>query len=49
MNEINIIYRDIKPENILIKYLYNKKEDFNIKLTNYELCRELYSTTINLT
>ena len=44
MNESNITHRDIKPENILIKYVDEKKEDFNIKLSDYGLCRELKFT-----
>ena len=48
MNQSNIIHRDIKPENILIKYLDEKKEDFNIKLTDYGLCRDLKSTKKSL-
>jgi len=49
MNESNITHRDIKPENILIKYIDEKKEDFNIKLCDFGLCKEIKSTKINLT
>ena len=49
MNESNITHRDIKPENILIKFLDEKKEDFNIKLSDYGTGKELNSTKSNLT
>ena len=49
MNESNITHRDIKPENILIKFLDEKKEDFNIKLSDYGAGKELNSTKSNLT
>ena len=49
MNEMEITHRDIKPENILIKYIDEKKEDFNIKLCDFGLCKEIKSTKIDLT
>ena len=49
MNEMKIIHRDIKPENILIKYIDKNKEDFNIKLCDFGLYKEIKSTKIDLT
>ncbi len=35
MLEINYIHRDLKPQNILIKYTDNNNLNFNIKLTDF--------------
>ena len=37
----SIVHRDIKLQNILIKYLDEKKEDFIVKLTDYGISKEI--------
>ena len=41
MNDNNLVHRDIKPDNILIKYIDSSKTKFIPKLTGYMLSREL--------
>jgi serine/threonine protein kinase len=43
-DELNIIHKDIKPENILIKYKDEKNNLFDIKLNDYGLSKELSKT-----
>ena len=45
MNEKNIIHRDLKLENILIKY--NNNENFDIKITDYGSSKKLKSLSRN--
>ena len=42
MKENNIIHRNLKLENILIKYNDNKK-DYTVKLTDYDVSKRLFS------
>ena len=42
MNENNIIHRDIKLDNILIKY--NSNKDYIVKLTDYGISKQLINT-----
>jgi len=44
MLEINYIHRDLKPENILIKYTDNDKLNFDIKLTDFGLSKNINSS-----
>ena len=46
MQKNNIIHRDIKLENILIKYINKSKNEFNVKLCDFGLSREI-KTNIN--
>ena len=41
MKENQIIHRDIKLDNILVKYKDNEKKDFTVKLTDYGLSKNL--------
>ena len=41
----NIVHRDIKLENILIKYLDEKNEDFIVKLNGYDCSKQLTNFT----
>jgi len=43
MLEINYIHGDLKPENILIKYVNNDKLNFDIKLTDFRLLKNINS------
>ena len=38
-----IIHRDIKLQNILIKYNNNNKTDYSVKLTDYGISKQLYT------
>ena len=54
MNEKNIIHRDIKLENILVKYKDNKAEtnsniNFIVKLTDYGISKQITKTQIGKT
>lgn len=40
----NIVYRDLKLENILIKYENNDKNKFIVKLTDYGISKQLTTT-----
>ena len=40
----HIVHRDIKPQNILIKYTNNEKTDFDVKLTDYGISKRLTTT-----
>ena len=46
LKENNIIHRDIKLENILIKYEDYERKDFIVKLTDYDFSRHLLSNSI---
>jgi len=41
----NIVHRDIKLENILMKYLDNQKKNFLVKLTDYGISKQLTNST----
>ena len=41
LNEMNIIHRDIKPKNVLIKYINKRAQPFLAKLSDYGLSRVL--------
>ena len=43
MSESNIVHRDLKLENILVKYIDKEKSKFIVKLTDYEVSRKLLS------
>ena len=45
MTKEKIVHRDIKLENILVKYENDKKEDFIVKLTDYGVSKQLSSNT----
>ena len=47
MKENNIIHRDLKLENILIKYIDKKKEKYIIKLSDYGCSKSLISLSRN--
>ena len=54
MNENNIVHRDIKLDNILIKYKdpkdnINSNINFTVKLTDYGISKQLANTTIGRT
>ena len=42
----NIVHRDIKLENILIKYLDEQREDFIVKLNGYGCSKQLTNSTV---
>ena len=46
MVENKIVHRDIKLENILIKYIDKEKKDFIVKLTDYGISKHSDATTI---
>ena len=39
MNIKKILHRDIKPQNILVKYTNNDKTDFDVKLSDYGISK----------
>ena len=43
MKENNIIHRDLKLENILIKYKDKEKKEYTVKLTDYGVSKRLFS------
>ena len=43
MKENNIIHRNLKLENILIKYKDKEKKDYTVKLTDYIVSKRLFS------
>ena len=43
MKENNIVHRDLKLENILIKYNDQTKKDYTVKLTDYGVSKRLFS------
>jgi serine/threonine protein kinase len=45
MNYYNISHRDIKLNNILIKYLNKEKTRFKVLLSDYGISNQLYSLT----
>ena len=45
MNENNIVHRDIKLHNILVKYLDKEKTKFKILLSDYGVSNQLNSMT----
>ena len=47
MNDNSLVHRDIKPDNILIKYIDSSKTKFIPKLTGYMLSRELETGRTN--
>ena len=47
MRKLNFTHRDLKPENILIKYLDHNKDDFDIRLTDFELSSNEINSSIN--
>ena len=42
----NIVHRDIKLENILMKYLDKEKKNFIVKLTDYGISKQVTNSTI---
>ena len=46
MVENNIVHRDLKLENILIKYIDKQKKDFIVKLTDYGVSKQITTTQI---
>ena len=46
MVENNIVHRDLKLENILIKYIDEGKKDFIVKLTDYGVSKQVTSTRL---
>ena len=46
MKENNIVHRDIKLENILIKNTKNQKSNFIVKLTDYGISKRVTNTTM---
>ena len=46
MVNYNIVHRDIKLQNILIKYIDNEKKDFIVKLTDYGISKQITNSTI---
>jgi len=42
----NIVHRDLKLENILIKYLDNEKKNFIVKLTDYGISKQVTKSNI---
>ena len=44
MNIKKILHRDIKPQNILVKYTNNDKTDFDVKLSDYGISKKLTTT-----
>ena len=49
MNENNIIHRDIKLDNILIKFIENSNLNFLVKLTDYGISKQLSNGSIGKT
>ena len=49
MENNKIIHRDIKLENILVKYDNKEKQNFIVKLTDYGVSKQVSSTTIRPT
>ena len=49
MNENNIIHRDLKLENILVKYINKEKTKYIVKLADYGISRKLKNLTNKLT
>ena len=47
MIDLNYTHRNLKPENILIKYLNENKNNFDIKLTDFGLSTNEINSTIN--
>ena len=47
MNKNDYTHRDLKPENILINYTDEKKDDFDIKLTDFGTSTDEIHSTIN--
>ena len=45
MKENNIVHRDIKLENVLIKYKNDQESDFTVKLTDYGISKRVTDTT----
>jgi serine/threonine-protein kinase ULK/ATG1 len=43
ISENNIVHRDLKLENILVKYIDKKKSEFIVKLTDYGVSRKVLS------
>ena len=43
MKENNIIHRDLKLENILIKYKDKGKKEYTVKLTDYGVSKRLFT------
>ena len=46
MDDKKIVHRDIKLENILIKFTDNTKKDFLVKLTDYGISKRITNTTM---
>ena len=46
MLDNKIVHRDIKLENILIKYIDKEKKDFIVKLTDYGISKQVSATTM---
>ena len=47
MNENNIIHRDLKLENILVKYINKEKTKYIVKLADYGISRNINNLTTN--
>ena len=47
MNKFNIIHRDLKLENILVKYLNEEKTKYIVKLADYGISREFDNQKTN--
>ena len=45
MNENNIVHRDIKLHNILVKYVNKEKTKFKVLLSDYGVSNQLSSIT----
>ena len=46
MVKYNIVHRDIKLQNILIKYIDNEQNNFIVKLTDYGISKQITESTI---
>jgi serine/threonine protein kinase len=46
MVNYNIVHRDIKLQNILIKYIDNEQNNFIVKLTDYGISKQITNSTI---
>ena len=49
MNIYKISHRDIKLNNILVKYLNNEKTEYKLILSDYGLSNQIYSLTQKFT